>query len=283
MVFYVGGAVFIVIAVIVWLVLAGRHKGGGMETRQAREAHRNACPEAETIKATCVSPGVPQELREKLLQTERKLWEAEEAAAPYEKLFEGMALPLQKLLGLAHCPWQSMSKEKADYYIWDVVTNPLLDAVKRAKGKIEQGNLCLPKPEKPFEEEKVRQDIQQLSERQVQQYIRENELQISSREIAFQKTGAVRELGIVVKTLEDFARDRQATEDDLKKQAQNVQSILERHGIYPMFAKDGRLNPKLRKRFSPANEYSIKYPGLFIKREGGWEVLGANIGMDDAE
>lgn len=50
-----------------------------------------------------------------------------------------------------------------------------------------------------------------------------------------------------------------------------------------MSARDERLKPELKKRFVPLNQYSIKYPGFFIKWGDDWEVLGSYIGMDDWE
>lgn len=73
--------------------------------------------------------------------------------------------------------------------------------------------------------------------------------------------------------------------DDIGRLAKEVQDILEKNGIFPMFSNDDRLlpQPELKKRFSQVNEYTMPYPGLFIKSNGAWDVLGAYVGMDDCE
>lgn len=220
-------------------------------------------------------------LREKLLLQERKLWEIKSAAS-YEKFFDRSVMSIQILLGLANVSVDEMDGEKKDYYIWDNVLEPLKDAMKACGAKIGEGGLVLSEQKADFKEKEIRENIGRLSRQELERYIQENEQQICAGKIVFCKAGVVSELGYVIKELEEFrSSGTKIRETDLKKLAQKVRSVLERNGLYPMFAKDERLSPELRRRFSPVNEYSVRYPGLFVKTDDKWEVLGANIGMDD--
>lgn len=219
--------------------------------------------------------------KKELLRTEKKLWELK-SARTYEKVFERAAMPIQTLLGLANYPTDTFSKEKMDYYLWDVITNPLADAVKKSNGKIENGILELP-VQGNFREEEVKQKIEKLSAQELDRYVRENNHKISGGEIAFKKREVVRELGSILNELESFRQAEKLQEDDIGRLAEKVQGILVKNEIYPMFSNDNRLRPELKKRFSQANKYTMPYPGLFIKSNGVWDVLGAYIGMDDCE
>lgn len=250
--------------------------------RGGRVQEKNRVWENEPQKTALKKESKTQELAQKLLVSERRLWELEQEQ-PYERLFEQSALPLQMLLGLAAVSETMRNQEQMDYYLKDVIAEPLISAVKKAGGKTQHGRIILPEVPKTFAAEQKKTAIETLSQQEIEAYIRENDLRIQAGRIALQKAAAARELGDVVNTMERFMQAVDHGCDRVQMigaQADSVAHILEKHGIYPMFAGDKRLGPDVRKRFGAGGEHSLRYPGLLIQRDGVWEVLGANIGMD---
>ncbi len=277
--------VLFVLAVVFLLVGAALLIGSGGRVQEKKRADiqpKNRQRENELQKTAVKKEQGTQERIEKLLSTERSLWELEQER-PYERLFEQSALPLQMLLGLAAVSEGMLDQEKIDYYLKDVIAEPLISAVKNAGGKTRRGIIILPENAKTFAAERKKEAIEKLSMQEIEAYTRENELRMQAGRIALQKAAAARELGGVVNAMELFVQAAHNGRDRARMvgaQADSVAHILEKHGIYPMFAGDQRLGADVRKRFGTAGEHSLRYPGLLIQRDGAWEVLGANIGMD---
>ena len=277
--------VLFVLAAVFLLVGAALLIGSGGRVQEKKRADiqpKNRQRENELQKTAVKKEQGTQERIEKLLSTERSLWELEQER-PYERLFEQSALPLQMLLGLAAVSEGMLDQEKIDYYLKDVIAEPLISAVKNAGGKTRRGIIILPENAKTFAAERKKEAIEKLSMQEIEAYTRENELQMQAGRIALQKAAAARELGGVVNAMELFVQAAHNGRDRARMvgaQADSVAHILEKHGIYPMFAGDQRLGADVRKRFGTAGEHSLRYPGLLIQRDGAWEVLGANIGMD---
>lgn len=223
-------------------------------------------------------------LKEKLLQTEERLWEIE-SKEEYEKFFHKTAMPLQVLLGLAEVSLDTLTEERIVYYMWEVIANPLMKAVEQGNGKILNGKLVLSCSKNKFNMERVKRDIENLEKEDLENNIQKNERRLEAGMVVFQKVGVVQGLGGVLEELNGLERNGLVDEKVVRGLAQNVQRLLEENRIYPMFASDRRLvsYPELRKRYIPLNENSIRYPGLFIERDGELEVFGGNIGMDDCE
>ena len=277
--------VLFVLAAVFLLVGAALLIGSGGRVQEKKRADiqpKNRQRENEMQKTAVKKEQGTQERIEKLLSTERSLWELEQER-PYERLFEQSALPLQMLLGLAAVSEGMLDQEKIDYYLKDVIAEPLISAVKNAGGKTRHGIIILPENAKTFAAELKKEAIEKLSMQEIEAYTRENELRMQAGRIALQKAAAARELGGVVNAMELFVQAAHNGRDRARMvgaQADSVAHILEKHGIYPMFAGDQRLGADVRKRFGTAGEHSLRYPGLLIQRDGAWEVLGANIGMD---
>ena len=277
--------VLFVLAAVLLLVGAALLIGSGGRVQDMKRADiqpNNRQREIELHKTAVKKEQGTQERIEKLLSTERSLWELEQER-PYERLFEQSALPLQMLLGLAAVSEGMLDQEKIDYYLKDVIAEPLISAVKNAGGKTRHGIIILPENAKTFAAELKKEAIEKLSMQEIEAYTRENELRMQAGRIALQKAAAARELGGVVNAMELFVQAAHNGRDRARMvgaQADSVAHILEKHGIYPMFAGDQRLGADVRKRFGTAGEHSLRYPGLLIQRDGAWEVLGANIGMD---
>ncbi|MCI9123330.1 MAG: hypothetical protein HFH35_04500 [Eubacterium sp.] len=277
--------VLFVLAAVFLLVGAALLIGSGGRVQEKKRADiqpKNRQRENELQKTAVKKEQGTQERIEKLLSTERSLWELEQER-PYERLFEQSALPLQMLLGLAAVSEGMLDQEKIDYYLKDVIAEPLISAVKNAGGKTRHGIIILPENAKTFAAELKKEAIEKLSMQEIEAYTRENELRMQAGRIALQKAAAARELGGVVNAMELFVQAAHNGRDRARMvgaQADSVAHILEKHGIYPMFAGDQRLGADVRKRFGTAGEHSLRYPGLLIQRDGAWEVLGANIGMD---
>ena len=277
--------VLFVLAAVFLLVGAALLIGSGGRVQEKKRADiqpKNRQRENELQKTAVKKEQGTQERIEKLLSTERSLWELEQER-PYERLFEQSALPLQMLLGLAAVSEGMLDQEKIDYYLKDVIAEPLISAVKNAGGKTRHGIIILPENAKTFAAELKKEAIEKLSMQEIEAHTRENELRMQAGRIALQKAAAARELGGVVNAMELFVQAAHNGRDRARMvgaQADSVAHILEKHGIYPMFAGDQRLGADVRKRFGTAGEHSLRYPGLLIQRDGAWEVLGANIGMD---
>lgn len=225
-----------------------------------------------------------EELRGKLLETERELWEIKSKGG-YEKFFHKVVMPLQVLLGLSEVSLDTLDEERVIYYMWEVIGNPLIKAVEQVKGTVVNGKLMISLSKDKFHSEKVRKEIEGFGKNKLESYIQENERQLELGMVVFQKVGVVQGLGSILEELNGLEQNSLIEEKIVHGLAQKLQRLFEENQIYPMFAADSRLDscPELRKRFIPLNNNSIRYPGLFIERNGALEVFGSNIGMDDCE
>lgn len=220
--------------------------------------------------------------KRKLLQTEQELWEMK-GKGRYEDFFHKVAMPLQVLLGFSEVSLDGFTEEHIRYYLWEVIAEPILRTVDQMKGTVVNGKLLLSGVEREFDKEKVRKNMESFGKEELKNYIQENERRLEAGTVVFQKVGVVQGLGSVVDELRKWEGTHIVDKTMVYELAQKVKKLLEENRIYPMFAADRRLAsyPELKKRYIPMNKNSIKYPGLFIERDGVWEVFGSNIGMDD--
>lgn len=277
---WIGGAALWIIAFaaavgVVVITIDSKRKRNGRKEEQEKLPARQP-------KAVYDTKTKMYHLREKLLQTERELWEIQ-ALTPYGRFFERTVMPIQTLLGLANVSPDTLSKDNMDYYMWDVIAEQLILAIRNARGTIANGILTLPEPEEAFAQEEIRNRINRMEEQELERDIQENEARIRSARITVQKAQVIRGLGSIVEELQRINRDEPVKEADVRRLAGKAQLLLEKNEIYPMSARDDRLKPELKKRFVQPGQYSIKYPGLFIKWGDEWEVLGSYVGMDDRE
>ena len=93
----------------------------------------------------------------------------------------------------------------------------------------------------------------------------------------------VEDLGRMLEELEEIEKDHIVGKKEIHRLAREVRLLLEKNGIYPLFAEELKKeeNLEVKGRMIPVNSNSIKYPGLFIRRNGVLEVFGMNVGMDD--
>lgn len=255
-------------------ILLSRRSGRKGRGRTASLPAKSPAGQADTRMAQ------GQHLRDELLRTEKRLWEIK-MLSPYEKIFERSAMSFQILLGLANVSLDTLTGERRDYYMWDMILHPLVNAVKDGGGTISGGSLVMPDSGKTFAQEEMRQRISRMNAQELEGYLQENNKRIGAGEIAGQKMRAVSGLGSVIERLQELERKKAVTDEDIRAIAQKVQALLEDNGIYPMMAKDSRLGVQLKKQFIPPKKHALRYPGLFIRWGNEWEVLGANVGMDD--
>ena len=162
--------VLFVLAVVFLLVGAALLIGSGGRVQEKKRADiqpKNRQRENELQKTAVKKEQGTQERIEKLLSTERSLWELEQER-PYERLFEQSALPLQMLLGLAAVSEGMLDQEKIDYYLKDVIAEPLISAVKNAGGKTRRGIIILPENAKTFAAERKKEAIEKLSMQEIE-------------------------------------------------------------------------------------------------------------------
>ena len=218
------------------------------------------------------------------LDLQQTLWEVDEKYKRYEEFFNNSVLPLQILIGLSK-EMDMQTKERVDYYIWDVIIEPLIGEIKKNNGEICNGKLVLPESENLFEKEKFAKKIEQEPLEQIERYIKEDERRVELKRIVLQKKQMVEDLGRMLEELKEIAKEQNVEKREILRLAKEVQFLFERNEIYPLFAEELKEHPnsELKNRMIPINSNSIKYPGLFIKRNGSLEVLGTNIGMDNCE
>lgn len=217
-------------------------------------------------------------LPEVLLNRQRQLYEIR-LCRPYEQYFDSHALCLQVLAGAARNADTFLQDQKMDD-LQEEVIRPLLASVRKMNGILEDGKLVFPGFGEVFQEQEIIEKIQKESLDALAKYKREDEVQIRQGEISFQKKTAVQGFGRMIKELEKIENGSVPDRHWMERTAGETKQILEAGGIYPMFADDGRLarQPELQGRFFvPAQDAGI-YPGLFIQRDGVWEVLGPYIG-----
>ena len=252
-----------------------------MESIGDRNISRVTAQSREEIKKTDKNL---EELKQKLLNTERELWELKEKER-YEPIFQKVVMSLQVLLGLAETSFETWTEDRMNYYLWEVIADPILDAADQADGMVAGGKFLLSKPNENFDQEKVKKQIESLKPTELENYIQENEQRLKTAEAVLQKAGVVQGLGSIIEELKGFEHSGRAEKERIDGLAKKVLKILEENRIYPISAADRRLTayPELKKRYIPLNKNSISYPGLFIKRDGMLEVFGANVGMDNCE
>ncbi len=215
------------------------------------------------------------------LELQEMLWRIDEEDKAYEDFFNDSVLPLQILIGLDR-EMESQTEERIDYYIWDVIIEPLTGVMKKRGGELQNGKIVLPKQGKKFEKEEILKKIEQESFDQIERYLKEDERRAELKKIVLQKKQVVEDLGRMLEELEELQTVHKISKKEIGRLAKEVRILLERNGIYPMFAEELKeySNSELRNRMIPINSNSIRYPGLFIKRDGKLEVFGTNIGMD---
>lgn len=212
------------------------------------------------------------------------LWKIDERDKEYEEFFNDSVFSLQVLMGLSKA-FDQQTKEKIEYYIWDVIIEPLIGGMKKRNGEIQNGKLVFPKQKVDFDKKEVERKADRESLEQMEQYKKEDERRVELKEMVLQKKRVVEDLGRMLDELRKRNQTHTIGKEEIERLALEAQFLLEKNGIYPMFAKELQECSafELKRRMIPINPNSIKYPGLFIRRNGNLEVFGTNIGMDDCE
>ena len=220
-------------------------------------------------------------LMERFLHLQERLWELEKNNA-YEEFFNDSVWSLQILIGLDK-EIEKQTEERIEYYIWDVIIEPLIRVMKKRKGSILDGKLVLPEQEIWMNKEKITKKIEQEPLEKIEQYLKEDERRVELKGIVLQKRQVVEDLGRMLEELEEIEKDHIVGKKEIHRLAREVRLLLEKNGIYPLFAEELKKeeNLEVKGRMIPVNSNSIKYPGLFIRRNGVLEVFGMNVGMDD--
>lgn len=223
-------------------------------------------------------------LTKQFIGLQETLWEVEESDREYEAFFNDSVLPLQILIGFEK-EMDIQTEEKMEYYIWDVIVEPLIRVMKKRNGEIQNGKLILPEQKAVFHKEEIEQKIAREPFDHIEQYIKEDTRRMELKKIVLQKKRVAEDLGRMLEELEELSKTHKIEKKEVRRLAREAQFLFEKNGIYPMFAEELREYPdsELKRRMIPINPNSIKYPGLFIKRDGRLEVFGTNIGMDDCE
>ena len=220
-------------------------------------------------------------LMERFLHLQERLWELEKNNV-YEEFFNDSVWSLQILIGLDK-EIEKQTEERIEYYIWDVIIEPLIRVMKKRKGSILDGKLVLTEQEIWMNKEKITKKIEQEPLEKIEQYLKEDERRVELKGIVLQKRQVVEDLGRMLEELEEIEKDHIVGKKEIHRLAREVRLLLEKNGIYPLFAEELKKeeNLEVKGRMIPVNSNSIKYPGLFIRRNGVLEVFGMNVGMDD--
>lgn len=205
-----------------------------------------------------------------------------ELCKPYIDFFDKNINSLQILLGLAEEDLDAMDPERKIYYMCDKIAESLMDSVKKVNGQVRAHRLVFPPTEKEFNREEA-EEVKELDLTELFKYFLEDDIRVREGKISLQMRNAVQQLGRIIEELENRNFKEFIDKEDVHKLAEKVNIILTENQIYPMFAGDDRLSPDLKKRFSKKKQFSICYPGIFIKKGDAYEVLGSYIGMDDTE
>lgn len=223
-------------------------------------------------------------LTERFLNLQEILWEMDEIDKRYEEFFNDSVLPLQILIGLDR-EMEKQTEERIDYYIWDVIVEPLVGVMKKRNGTIKNGRLFLSELPIRFEKEKFEKKIVGESFENLEQYIKEDERRVELKRIVLQKKRIVQDLGRMLEELKEIANEQKIERKEIHRLAKEARFLFERNEVYPLFAEELKeySDSELKGRIIPMNSNSIKYPGIFIRRNGELEVLGTNIGMDNYE
>lgn len=241
--------------------------------KQAGERNRQLTEENAAMRKL-----LQEALPEVLLNRQRQLYEIR-LCRPYEQYFDSHALCLQMLAGAARNADTFLQDQKMEDLREEAV-RPLLLSVRKMNGILEDAKLVFPGFCEAFKEQEIIEKIRKESLDALAKYKREDEVQIRQGKISFQKKTAVQGLGRIIKELEKIESGYLPDRQWMERTAGEMIQILEAGGIYPMFADDGRLarQPKLQERFFVPAQDAVIYPGLFIQRDGVWEVLGPYIG-----
>lgn len=220
---------------------------------------------------------------------------------PYIQLFGGVALSLQLLIGIARVIEQGNLKDPV--FLWDFfyerVIREVRFAIKKNRFTLSEERLVAP-PFVPHPDDEPF-DLKQLDDKHrtafiraqmnlhrstdVQTLKRMTQAELSKYEgasIDFLQEQLVCDLHPLLWRLEQIQEEDSANWAFIVERAQEATGILEKHGIYPLYADDGKIvgMPELRGRFAPVGpQSSILYPGLFWEKDGVLLVFGSYIGV----
>ncbi len=138
----------------------------------------------------------------------------------------------------------------------------------------------MPEPGPEFDLDRAREEIGTLSMTQVRDYLDVTEKKVSSGRMVWNERKLIQELGGIFEILQGFASGGCPALQRLQSLAKQTRETFEDNGIYPMYREDRRLAgfPQLLQRFIISGDFPEEYPGLFIEKEDGWEVLGPYVG-----
>lgn len=256
----------------------------GVGVAQSKKKQNNRPPDIgkttprRPAEATClrqpIQPEIPsrQDLILRLSRAQQKL-EQIAACKPYIKLFGGMALPLQILLGLEKSKDEVNSVFLQEYF-YERVVREIQFACNQSGFRLASPNELIPPPAAPSSFD----DPALFPDAQLPHMIRRYESEAKGTEIDFIQRDLVAGLSQLMWELSQVQDDTPLNCGQLSHFAKEATTVLEQHQIYPMYQDDARLSncPELLCRFAPSS--SILYPGLFFRNEGKFVVLGSYIG-----
>ncbi len=223
----------------------------------------------------------PQQSRQALVQqAQSSLAQAADAerCRPYAALFDRLAPPLQKLLGLAALPPQSQPwatpaacKDLFD----DAVAREIGYALSACKAQVRGGKLVLPLPTPA-----PQPALQDWSEDRLRTAIDDSRRTIEGCQVLVQQQNVCQALTPALQAAADLAQKSVYDVDAVRALAGQVQAALEQNGIYPLFFDDPRLQGEtgLRARFARVSALQLVYPGLYLQQDGRWEQFGIHTG-----
>ena len=201
--------------------------------------------------------------RKRLQEAKAKVLTAEAYSNYYNKIFKNIAEPLQWLLGIAAADNPNPS------WLQDTI-----DKIKNALGE----NFQTPEPAIPPVSSEFLDNAMRKSPENQERLI--EDLAIEADVISFRYRKIINGLGKIMPRLASLSASGELGKKELAQIARETMQLLRDNQIYPMDDKTPPIknNPALPIWFAKTNAGALKYPALFVKHDGEYELLGSYRG-----
>lgn len=224
-----------------------------------------------------------EELVQAVLETHRQLLQMNQLRL-YGKLFQDLALPLQRLLGIAALDSQAAPEWAAPEQLQEIVRDDITDEIRGVlrRGGTQQAGGRTVFPDQPAAEvpEDFIRRARGADAGQLQQSLARDRAALDDAQVWAVQRRIVEGLDWLLEELSELSAGEQYDPAGVARTARRVQEVLEQQGVFPMFCQDGRLAeyPELRECFGRVSEKQLEYPGLFFQEDGQWKRFGTLSG-----